>query len=112
MLPTVEAQYDNFLADFTNKLEKIDPKLAMQTMYFERKFTDVEPNVELHIHYKKGINRDQKKDQLEAKYGFLLAKEGENEIRAVGLMTLKTIYEISNDDDVVSIGGFATCASY
>jgi hypothetical protein len=43
-------------------------------MYYERRFTDVEPQVELHIHYKEGVNLDKKKDELDSKYGFLIAR--------------------------------------
>ena len=112
MQQTAEAEYDNFLAQIGKELTKIDPQLAVQVMYYERKFPDVEPNVELHIHYKEGVNTDRKKDELDYKYGYLLAKEEKHAIRATGLMTLGRIYEISQDSDIDKITGFATCASY
>lgn len=112
MPQTIEAQYDDFLAEISSELEKIDPQLAMQIMYYERRFTDVEPQVELHIHYKEGSNLDKKKDDLDSKYGFLMAKEGKHVLKAIGLMSLKRVHEISTDDDIEQVNGYASCASY
>jgi hypothetical protein len=112
MSPTVEAQYDNFITEISSELGKVDPQLAMQVMYYERRFTDVEPQVELHIHYKEGSNLDKKKDDLDSKYGVLIAREDKHTLKAVGLMNLKRIYEISTDDDIEQVSGYASCASY
>lgn len=112
MPQTIEAQYDNFMAEISSELEKVNPQLAMQVLYYERRFTDVEPQVELHIHYKEGINLDKKKDQLDSKYGFLMAREGKHVLKAIGLMSLKRVHEISMDDDVDHVSGYASCASY
>jgi hypothetical protein len=112
MPQTIETQYDNFISEISNELKKVDPQLAMQVMYYERRFTDVEPQVELHIHYKEGTNLDKKKDELDSRYGLLIAKEDKHGMRATGLMNLNRIYEISTDDDIEEITGFASCASY
>ncbi len=112
MPQTIEAQYDNFISEIRTELRKVDPQLAMQVMYYERRFTDVEPQVELHTHYKEGANLDKKKDELESRYGLLIAKEGNHGMRVTGLMNLNRIYEISTDTDIEEINGFATCASY
>ena len=112
MTQTIEAQYDNFVAEISNELQKVDPQLAMQVMYYERRFTDVEPRVDLHIHYKEEVNLDKKKDDLDSKYGFLIAKEGKHTLIANGLMNLNRIYDISTDDDIDEVSGFASCASY
>jgi hypothetical protein len=112
MPQTIEAQYDNFIAEISSELEKIDPQLAMQVMYYERRFTDVEPQVELHIHYKVGTDLDKKKDDLDSKYGFLMAREDKHILKAKGLMNLKRVYEISTDEDVEQVSGYASCASY
>ncbi|HYL65752.1 MAG TPA: hypothetical protein VEU72_01210 [Nitrosopumilaceae archaeon] len=112
MPQTIETQYDNFISEVSNELQKVDPQLAMQVMYYERRFTDVDPHVELHIHYKEGTNLDKKKDELDERYGLLLGKEGNHGMRAVGIMNLNRIYEISTDDDVEEVSGFASCASY
>ena len=112
MSQVIEQEYDRILAEIGNKMSKIDSGLAMQTMYFERKFTDVEPQVELHLHYREGVDLDKKRTSLEAKYGFLVAKEPHRTIRMIGLMTLSTIQQISADADIVEIDGMAGCASY
>ena len=112
MSQVIEQEYDRILAEIGNKMSKIDSGLAMQTMYFERKFTDVEPQVELHLHYREGVDLDQKRTTLEAKYGFLVAKEPHRTIRMIGLMTLSTIQQISADADIEEIDGMAGCASY
>lgn len=112
MPQTIEAQYDDFIAEISSELGKVDPQLAMQIMYYERRFTDVEPQVDLHIHYKEGTNLDKKKDELDSKYGFLMAREGKHILKAIGLMSLKIVHEISIDDDIEQINGYASCASY
>jgi len=112
MSQIIEQEYDRILAEIGNKMSKIDSGLAMQTMYFERKFTDVEPQVELHVHYREGVNLDQKRTELESKYGFLVAKEPHSTIRMIGLMTLATIQKISADPDILELDGMAGCASY
>ena len=110
MSQSAETQYDNFLDQLVKKLEKIDLKLATDVMYYERNFTDVEPKVELEIHYRTGVNLDKKKYELESHY--MVAKEGSHGIRAVGLASLDNLVELSKDPDVERINGFATCASY
>ena len=112
MPQTIEAQYDDFIAEISSELEKIDPQLAMQVMYYERRFTDIEPQVELYIHYKETANLDKKKDELDSKYGFLIARESKHTLKAVGLMNLKRVHEISTDDDIEQVSGYASCASY
>ncbi len=110
MSQSVETQYDSFLGQLLNKLGKIDLKLATDVMYYERNFTDVEPKVELDIHYRSGINLDKKKYELEASY--MVAREGEHGLRAVGLASMDDLVELSKDPDIEKISGFATCASY
>ncbi|HJU13733.1 MAG TPA: hypothetical protein VJ792_04685 [Candidatus Nitrosotalea sp.] len=110
MSQSVETQYDSFLNQLLGKLGKIDLKLATDVMYYERAFPDVEPKVELEIHYKSGADLDRKKYALEAHY--MVAKEGEHGIRAVGLASMADVVELSRDPDIESIRGFATCASY
>src|SRR5437667_12295570 len=112
MSQVIEEQYDQILEEINNKIPKVDPELVMQAMYYERKFTDVEPQADLHIQYREGIDLDQKKNILSAKYGFMIGKEPHNTLRAVGLMTLGTIYNISADKDIEDISGAVTCASY
>ncbi|MGI0086440.1 MAG: hypothetical protein ACREBI_00560 [Nitrosotalea sp.] len=110
MPQNIEAQYDNFLDHLVSKLGKVNLKLATDVLYFERKFTDAKPKVELDIHYRDGINMDKKKYELEANY--MVAREGKNGIRAVGLASLTDMLELAKDSDIEGIEGFATCASY
>lgn len=112
MSQAIEQEYDRILADIGSKMPKVDLSLAMQTMYYERKFSDVEPQVELHIHYREGTNLDQKRTALASKYGFMIAKEPHYTLRATGLMTLSTIHEVTGDPDIQEITGTASCASY
>ncbi|HJT10730.1 MAG TPA: hypothetical protein VJ771_08100 [Candidatus Nitrosotalea sp.] len=109
-MSSVETQYDNLLGQLMSKLGKINLKLATDVMYYERNFTDVEPKVELDIHYRRGANLDKKKYELESKY--MVAREGESGVRAVGLASLNDIVELAKDPDIEQITGFATCASY
>ncbi len=110
MSQSVETQYDNFLDQLVSKIGKINLKLATDVMYYERNFTDVEPKVELDIHYKSGTNMAKKKYELESK--FLVAREGSHGIRAVGLSSLNDLIELAKDPEIEHIDGFATCASY
>jgi hypothetical protein len=112
MSQLIEAEYDELLDDVKNRLQKIEPELAMQAMYYERKFTDVEPHAEILVEYKDGVDLDKKRFVLGQKYGFEMAEEDDHELRVVGLMTLDTIYEISKDIDVEKISGMVSCASY
>lgn len=79
-------------------------------MYYERNFPDVEPMVELGIHYRAGANLEKKKYELEAHY--LVAREGKHGIRAVGRSSLNDLINLSKDPDMEKITGFASCASY
>ena len=110
MSQSVETQYDSFLDQLLSRIGKIDLKLATDVMYYERNLSDVEPKVELDIHYKAGTNLERKKYQLEAHY--MVAREGEHGIRAVGLASMNDIVNLSRDPDIEKISGFATCASY
>ncbi|SRR5579875_361763 len=111
MSQVIEAEYDEFLKDVETKLQKIDPELAMQAMYYERKFTDVEPHGEIVIRYREGVDLEQKRFKM-GQYGFEMAMKEHQELEVVGLMSLGTIYEISKDPDIERISGTVSCASY
>lgn len=112
MSQIIEAEYDQFLKDIQNKMQKIEPEIAMQAMYYERKFSDIDPHGELVVKYKEGVDLDRKRFELGKKHGFEIAIEDHNTLRVVGLMTLGTIYGISKDVDVIKISGTVSCASY
>src|SRR5579885_1592259 len=111
MSQLIEAEYDEFLKDVQYKLQKISPDLAMQAMYYERKFTDVEPRGEITIEYNTQVDLERKRFELGKKYGFEMASKGPYELIVVGLMTLSTIYEISKDQDIRWMSGTISCAS-
>ena len=112
MSQNVEGYYDSFLAELGSQLGKIDTHLAMQTMYYERKFPDVEPSVHLKIHYQDGTDLEKKRNEINSKYGFIISLEGKNTLKVAGLMDLETIRDISVDGQIVKISGSASCASY
>lgn len=112
MSQEIESLYDYVLENISSKLQKIDPGLVLRVMEYERKFNNVDPAVDLHVHYKTGIDSGRKLDQLRSKYGYCMAKEGKSSLLAQGNMSLKTIVTISNDPDVEAITGFASIASY
>lgn len=108
----VEKQYDNFLQEIGKKLSKIDANLAMQVMYYERKFPEVEPSVHLKIHYQDRTDMEKKRSKLNSRYGYLIALESRNGLKVAGLMDLKRIDEISSDPDIKAITGSASIAAY
>lgn len=112
MSQEVESLYDGFLAQLSTKLHKINPELAMKVMEYERKFPEVDPAVNLHIHYKPGTNREKKLEEIRSKYGYCMAREGKTGLLAQGNISLKTIVAISNDPDIEEISGSASIASY
>ena len=111
-MSNAEDAYNNFLVDIGKILGKIDVNLAMQVMYYERKFPETYPSANLDIHYKTGTNLEKKRYEFSSKYGFMNAFMGEHGLLAKGNMDLKTIQEISNDSDIEKITGSASCASY
>ena len=111
-MSNAEAAYDNFLSELAHLLEKIDVNLAMQVMYYERKFPATYPSVNLDIHYKTGTNLEKKRYEFSSKYGYMNAFMGEHGLIAKGNMDLKKIKEISNDSSIEKITGSASCASY
>lgn len=112
MSQEIESMYDYVLENISSKLQKIDPKLVMRVMEYERTFSDVAPAVNLHVHYKAGTDSEKKLDQLRSRYGYCMAREGRSSLLAQGNMSLKTIESISRDTDVEIVTGSASIASY
>ena len=106
-----EALYDGFISELDKRLSKIDVKLAMNIMYFERKFPDISPSVILEIHYKDKADLERKRFEISSKRG-LQSSMGGHAVVVRGNLSLKEIQEISFDPDVEKITGSATCASY
>jgi hypothetical protein len=106
-----ETLYDGFVSEMAQRLGKIDVKLAMSVMYFERKFPDISPSVILEIHYKDKTDLERKRFEIRSKRG-LQSSIGVHEVVARGNLSLKEIQEISADPNIEKITGSATCASY
>lgn len=111
-MSNAEAAYDDFLSGLGQILKKIDVNFAMQVMYYERRFPTALPSVNLDVHYKDGCDLGKKRHEFGTKYGYMNGHMGEHGLIVKGNMDLKTIQEISNDSDIESISGSASCASY
>ncbi len=64
----------NSFGDIKNRLQKIEPELAMQAIYYERKFTDVEPHIKIVVEYNRKVDLNKKRFKLGQKYGFEMAR--------------------------------------
>jgi hypothetical protein len=106
-----ETLYDSFISELNKRLSKIDLKLAMNIMYFERKFPDIYPSVILEIHYKDKADLERKRFDLRSKRGLQSSMVGHTVV-ARGNLSLSEIQEMSSDPDIEKITGSATCASY
>ena len=112
MSQDVEAAYDTFLSNMGAALGKISTELAMQVMYYERKFPQSDPCVNLDIHYRDGIILEKKQAEFSDKYGFASARMGKNHLLIRGNMSLHTMQQISSDVEIEKMTGSASCASY
>ncbi len=112
MSANAEFEIDGFLGKIEKTLPKVDTKLVVKVMYFERVMQDVYPSVELKIHYKHGTNVERKRDEMRSRYGFMTGLYGESGVYTKGNMNVGMIQEISKDPDIEEISGEATIASY
>ena len=107
----IEARYDQFISELESTLPKVDVHLAMRMMYLERKFPTVDPNVELHIKFKNGVDVQKKEFQINAKFGLGTSSSGDH-VRATGRLNLEGLARLASNPDVEKIEGSATAASY
>jgi hypothetical protein len=112
MSTNAEVVCDGFLTNLDQVLGKIDMELALQVMLFERKMQDVDPCVELEIHYKSGTDIPRKIFEVREKYGFEVAGHGKDIVLAKGNMNMSRLQEISRDQDIEKMTGSASIASY
>ncbi|MDP6303614.1 MAG: hypothetical protein QF657_03495 [Candidatus Nitrosopelagicus sp.] len=108
----VEQGYDKFMNWLKQLSSKVDSDLLVTTMYLERKFPNVEPKVDLDIHFKPGINVQEKRHQIHEKFGLQTASHGKNALLTSGRMTASTIMHLASSDQIVNVTGNATAASY
>ncbi len=117
----IESQYDEFVREFGTKLGKIDISLALQTMYYQRKFQDTKPKVDLRVCYREGTDLESKRLELDRHFACASTTyvkkqfgmpECERILKVECLADLDTIHKISKDPDVDFIAGSASIASY
>jgi len=111
MSQEVETSYDRFLANLDRKLVKIDVELAMKLMYLERKFPEVEPNVEISIKLKSGADAKEKAYTINKKFGWRTASQGDH-VTVAGRANLEDLIRLSSNSDVEEVTGTANPASY
>ena len=117
----IEEQYDNFIAKFERNLGKIDVSLALKTLYLQRKLPDVTPKLELYVCYRSGTDLEKKRIELDKKFSCISStfftenskvSNCERTLKIECITDLKTIHEVSKDEDIDSITGEASLGSY
>jgi len=111
MSQEVETSYDRFLANLGRKLVKIDVELAMRLMYLERKFPEVEPNVELLVKLKSGADAKEKAYAINKKFGWRTASQ-DNHVIVAGRANLEDLIRLSSNPCVEEVTGTADLVSY
>jgi len=124
LLPSqIDIEYDDFVASFEKQLGKVDLDLALKTLYLERQLSRPEdkPKVELFVCYNEGVDLEKKKYELSEFLPCLSTTSFsqnpnlpncERIIKIECLTDLKTIHELSQDDDIEHIHGTASLGSY
>ncbi len=108
----VEMSYDNYLVELSNKFHgKVDVNLALKIMYLERKFPDVEPRVDVDIKTRSGINNQKMAYLIQSKFGLSTAVHGAV-IFGSGRLDIENLVKLASHQDVESIHGTASAASY
>ena len=92
----IEQGYDRFMTWIKESSSKIDPDLLLKTMYLERKFPDVDPKVDLDIHFKLGTNVEEKRHQIHEKFGLQTAAHGKNIVTTSGRMNVSAIVHLAS----------------
>ena len=107
----IEVKYDKFLSELESILPRVDVHLAIRMMYLERKFPTVDPNVDLSIQFKKGVDVQKKEFQINAKFALGTSSSGDH-VRAAGRLNMEGLVRLASNPDVEKITGSATAASY
>ncbi len=116
----IETQYENFVNELEENLGKVDVSLALQTLYFQSKFTDTKPKVDLRVCYRDEVDLERKRLELDKQFACVSTSyvrnyhgpKCENILRVECLADIDTIHTISKDPDVDFITGSASIASY
>jgi len=118
----IEKQYDGFIAEFEKNLGKVDVSLALKTLYLQKKLIHGEkPKLEVYFCYRPGTDLEKKRIELDKMFACLSSTfftekskvpNCERILKVECLTDLKTIYEVSKDEDIDSITGEASLGSY
>jgi len=118
----VDIEFDDFAESLKKQLGKIDVDLALKTLYLERQLNRGEkPKVELFVCYNKEADLEKKKYELNEYFPCLSTTSFTNNLQSdncekvikVECMTdLKTVHELSKDDDIEHISGSASLGSF
>jgi len=117
-----EKQYDDFISEFEKNLGKVDVALALKTLYLEKKLIHGEkPKLEVYFCYRSGTDLEKKRIELDKTFSCLSTTSFKNNqsvpncervLKVECLTDLKTLHDISKDEDIEHITGEATLGSY
>ncbi len=118
----IEKQYEDFIGEFEKNLGKIDVTLALKTLYLQKKLIHGEKQkLEVYFCYRSGTDLEKKRIELDKMFACLSSTfftekskvpNCERILKVECLTDLKTLYDISKDEDIDSITGEATLGSY
>ncbi len=117
-----EKQYDDFIGEFEKNLGKVDVSLALKTLYLQKKLIHGEkPKLEVYFCYRPGTDLEKKRIELDKMFACLSStfftekskvSNCERILKVECLTDLKTLYEVSKDEDIDSITGEASLGSF
>ncbi len=117
-----EKQYDDFIGEFEKNLGKIDVALALKTLYLQKKLIHGEkPKLEVYFCYRSGTDLEKKRIELDKMFSCLSTTSFRNNrsvpnceriLKVECLTDLKTLHDISKDEDIEHITGEASLGSY
>lgn len=118
----VDKEFDDFTESLKKQLGKVDVDLALKTLYLERQLKQGEkPKVELFVCYREGADLEKKKYELNEYFPCLSTTSFTNNpkvpncervIKVECLTDLKTVHELSKDNDIEHVSGTASLGSF
>lgn len=107
----IEMSYDQYREQLQNKLPNVDPFLVLKILYYERKFPDVDPKVDLTIEFNDDVNMRGRAYQIQNMFGLSDAIH-KNQIIASGRLSIQGLVKLASNKHVKHIEGNVTPASY
>ena len=107
----IEMSYDQYCEQLKHKLPNVDPFLVLKILYYERKFPDVEPKVDLTIEFDDESNMRGRAYQIQSMFG-LSDSIHKNEVIASGRLDIAGLVRLASNPHVKHIEGNVTPASY